>query len=60
MENFKINQDKYESKDEGEILEEEIDYDDLTSHKIEKNVHSLKKKKHLIVILEHAYKFYLL
>ena len=34
--------------------EEELDYDELTSHKIDKNVLSQKKKKKMIVILEHA------
>jgi hypothetical protein len=38
--------------------EQDIDYDELTSHKIEKNVMSLKKKKRVIVILEHAYLIY--
>ena len=38
-----------------EDSEEEINYDELTSHKIEKNVASEKRKKRLIVILEHAY-----
>lgn len=34
--------------------EEDIDYEELTSHKIDKSVSNLKNKKRLIIILEHA------
>ena len=34
--------------------EEEINYEELTSHKIDKNVQEQKRRKRLIVILEHA------
>jgi hypothetical protein len=34
--------------------EEDINYDELTSHKIDKNTVVKKNKKKLIVILEHA------
>jgi hypothetical protein len=37
--------------------EEDINFDELTSHKIDKNTLSRKNKKKLIVILEHAYIF---
>ena len=37
--------------------EEELDYEELTSHKIDKNIMSQKKRKRLIVVLEHAYYF---
>ncbi len=35
--------------------EEDINFDELTSHKIDKNVLSQKRRKRLIIILEHAY-----
>jgi hypothetical protein len=35
--------------------EEDINIEELTSHKIEKNAVARKNKKKLIVILEHAY-----
>jgi hypothetical protein len=34
--------------------EEDINYDELMSHKIDKTVNGKKTKKKLIVILEHA------
>jgi hypothetical protein len=34
--------------------EEDIEYDELISHKIDKSVTGKKNKKKLIVILEHA------
>lgn len=40
--------------DQEQDEEDEVNFDELTQHKIEKNVQSLKKKKRLIVILEHA------
>ncbi len=40
---------KYEPEDE-----EDIDFEEMTSHKVDKNVSDLKSKKRLIVILEHA------
>ena len=47
------NYNKDPEKEQGS--DEELDYGDLTSHKIDKNVLSLKRKKRLIVVLEHAY-----
>lgn len=39
-----------------EVIEsdDEVDYDEMVSHKIDKNVVDKKNKKKLIVILEHA------
>lgn len=45
--------DQIDSEESGE----ELDYEELTSHKIDKNVMSQKRKKRLIIILEHAYNF---
>jgi hypothetical protein len=42
-----------ENNDE-QFAEEDINFDELTSHKIDKNVSTKKNKKKLIVILEHA------
>jgi hypothetical protein len=43
----------YEDEDINE-QRDEIDFDELTSHKIDKNVLAQKRRKRLIVILEHA------
>jgi hypothetical protein len=50
-------EDKYnEDLEDNQFAEEEdINYEELTSHKIDKNTAALKNKKKLIVILEHAY-----
>jgi|LauGreDrversion4_2_1035121.scaffolds.fasta_scaffold2777018_1 hypothetical protein len=45
----------HEENEKGQGSDEDLDYGELTSHKIDKNVLSLKRKKRLIVILEHAY-----
>lgn len=44
-------EDDYQRDDDGE---DEINYDELTSHKIDKNVQEQKRRKRLIVVLEHA------
>lgn len=49
----KHNEEIAEQFSEGEE-EEELDYEELTSHKIDKNVVAQKKRKRLIVILDHA------
>jgi hypothetical protein len=57
-ENSKINK-KHENNEEFNNEEEEdIDYEEVLSHKIDKNVSALKNKRRLIVILEHAYLIY--
>jgi hypothetical protein len=45
---FKLNDDS-----EHEI-DDDIDYDQITSHKLQKNTYDKKNKKKLIIILEHA------
>ena len=45
---YKLNND-YE-----EELDDDVDYDQMTSHKLEKNKADKKQKKKLIIILEHA------
>lgn len=45
--------DNYNEEDLNE-QRDEIDFDELTSHKIDKNVLAQKSRKRLIIILEHA------
>ena len=45
---FKINDDSEEE------IDDDVDYDQITSHKLQKNTLDKKNKKKLIIILEHA------
>jgi hypothetical protein len=47
-------EDDYEREAPVDDGEDEINYDELTSHKIDKNVQEQKRRKRLIVVLEHA------
>jgi hypothetical protein len=45
---FKINDDSEEE------IDDDVDYDQISSHKLQKNTLDKKNKKRLIIILEHA------
>lgn len=46
---YKVNNDNSE-----EEIDDDVDYDQITSNKLEKNNSDKKLKKRLIIILEHA------
>lgn len=46
-----FNLNNHESEDE---IDDDVDYDQINSHKLDKNKMDKKNKKKLIIILEHA------